>query len=299
MEVRVQLRDAERRPKPARGNHVLLLVGSPSAEERRAFLYAEHVRTQDFRAVHFIERDDPRGGFEAQWSREIGLLPTTPALETLPSAGSLAGSVRRYVSRLRSSIPAEDFVTVIVSERIQTRGPVVLGTASALRLKLALLFTPDVVVTDVPHIADAGPPSALMSEAALRHVAIVTVPAAHNATLRAFEYAKTLSVDEIHAVHVVLDPEMTSHHQEEWDALGTGQPLELLDAPFRDLGGSLRDYIRTFTTDGRTFVTVILPEFVVKRWWHHLLHNQNAFDVKWKLLPERDVVVTSVPYHLA
>jgi hypothetical protein len=43
---------------------------------------------------------------------------------------------------------------------------------------------------------------------------------------------------------------------------------------------------------------VILAEFVVSKWWHRLLHNQNAFDVKWIFLPEPDVVVTSVPYHL-
>jgi hypothetical protein len=298
MDVRVQLRDPARRPTPARGNHVVLLVGSPSAEERRAFQYAEHIRTQDFHAVHFTEPGDPKGGFEARWAREIGLLPTTPALETVPSTGSLSGSVRQYISRLRSTCPPDDFVTVIVSERIRS-GMLTLGTAAGLRLKFALLFTPEVVVTNVPHIEGSTQRDALTSGASMRHVAIVTVPAAHNATLRAFEYAKTLSVDEIRAVHIILDPEMTAHHQEEWDALATGQPLELVDSPYRDLGQSLREYVRTITADGRTFVTVILPEFVVKRWWHHVLHNQNAFDVKWRLLPEPDVVVTSVPYHLA
>ena len=298
MEVRVQLRDPARRPRPARENHVVLLVGSPSAEERRAFWYASHIRTRDFHAVHFAERGDPKGGFEARWAREIGLLPTTPALETLSSPGSLAASVRDYVSRMRTSIPDEDFVTVIVSERVSS-GFAAMGTATGLRLKLALLFTPEVVVTNVARTHASDEPDAFERGEPVRHVAVVTVPAAHNATLRAFEYARTLSADEVHAVHVVLDPEMTAHHQEEWEALGTGQPLELLDSPFRDLGETLRDHVRTLTADGRTIVTVILPEFVVRRWWHHVLHNQNAFDVKWKLLPEPGVIVTSVPYHLA
>jgi amino acid transporter len=298
MDVRVQLRDPARRPAPATENHVVLLVGSPSQEERRAFWYAERIRTRDFHAVHFIERGDPKGGFEARWVREIGLLPTTPALETLPMEGALGGSVRRYVGRLRNTLPAEDFVTVIVSERVSGR-LMTLGTPTGLRLKFALLFTPEVVVTNVPHIEGSERTDALESGDAARHVALVTVPAAHNATLRAFEYAKTLDADEIHALHVVLDPEMTRHHQEEWAALGTGQRLELIDSPYRDLGESLREHVRSLTADGRTLVTVVLPEFVVRKWWHHFLHNQNAFDVKWKLLPESDVVVTSVPYHLS
>ena len=46
------------------------------------------------------------------------------------------------------------------------------------------------------------------------------------------------------------------------------------------------------------YVTVILPEFVPKRWWQHLLHNQRALLIKGALLFRPRVVVTSVPFHL-
>jgi hypothetical protein len=45
-------------------------------------------------------------------------------------------------------------------------------------------------------------------------------------------------------------------------------------------------------------VTVILPEFVPRRLWHHLLHNQHALLIKAALLFRPNVVVTSVPVHL-
>jgi len=45
-------------------------------------------------------------------------------------------------------------------------------------------------------------------------------------------------------------------------------------------------------------VTVVLPEFIPRRWWHQLLHNQSALMLKWALLFRKDVVVTDVPYHL-
>ncbi|MBF8300662.1 MAG: ydaO, partial [Acidobacteria bacterium] len=46
------------------------------------------------------------------------------------------------------------------------------------------------------------------------------------------------------------------------------------------------------------YITVVLPEFVPSRWWHHLLHNQRALLIKGALLFRSNVVVTSVPFHL-
>ena len=43
---------------------------------------------------------------------------------------------------------------------------------------------------------------------------------------------------------------------------------------------------------------IILPEFVPRVWWHHLLHNQTALLVKGALLFRRNVIVADVPYHL-
>ncbi len=45
-------------------------------------------------------------------------------------------------------------------------------------------------------------------------------------------------------------------------------------------------------------MTVILPEFVARHWWEHLLHNQSALRIKAALLFRPGTVVTSVPYHL-
>ena len=45
-------------------------------------------------------------------------------------------------------------------------------------------------------------------------------------------------------------------------------------------------------------LTVVLPEFVAKRWWEHLLHNQAALRLKAALLFRPGTIVVSVPYHL-
>ncbi len=41
---------------------------------------------------------------------------------------------------------------------------------------------------------------------------------------------------------------------------------------------------------------MIIPEYVVGRWWQHLLHNQTALRLKGRLLFEPAVTVTSVPW---
>jgi hypothetical protein len=42
----------------------------------------------------------------------------------------------------------------------------------------------------------------------------------------------------------------------------------------------------------------VIPEFVVKHWWGHLLHNQSALLLKGRLLFRKGTVVISKPYHL-
>jgi len=296
LEVGRQLRDPSRKPRPPEDNHVVLLVGSPSSEERRAFAYAQLIHTEDFRCVHFAERGDPKG-LEARWVRELGLLPTAPALEILPGDGGLTKSVRGYVDKLRSRSSPDDFVTVIVSERVKQGRFVTVGTRAGFLLKTSLLFTPGVVVTDVPQLVSASG-AAIDPLRATRHVVVVTVPASHNAALHALQYAQTLAADEIRTVHVELDPEATQRHIREWESLDPGHPLEVITSDFRRLAAPLRDYVHAITADGTTIVTIVLPEFVVKKWWHHLVHNQNALDIKLAMLLEPNVVVTAVPYRL-
>ena len=61
----------------------------------------------------------------------------------------------------------------------------------------------------------------------------------------------------------------------------------------------LLEYIEQLVEASRpTYVTVVLPEFVPARWWHHLFHNQSALLIKGALLFKPNTVVTSVPFHL-
>jgi hypothetical protein len=131
-----------------------------------------------------------------------------------------------------------------------------------------------------------------------KNIVIVPIGGVHRAVVQALEYARALSGD-VRAVYVDVDPRATAEIREQWEQWGRGVRLEILASPFRSIIGPLLEYIE-LTNDERPedFVTVLLPEFVPALWWHHLLHNQRALLIKGALLFRKNVVVTSVPYHL-
>ena len=131
-----------------------------------------------------------------------------------------------------------------------------------------------------------------------QNTVVVPISGVHRAVVQALEYAKTLSPD-VRAVYVNIDPAATDHIRREWERWGDGVPLVVLQSPYRSLMEPRLEYIDR--VDGERpddFVTVVLPEFVPARWWHHLFHNQRALLIKGALLFRPNVVVTSVPFHL-
>ncbi|MBV8479538.1 MAG: hypothetical protein JOY72_04465, partial [Actinobacteria bacterium] len=82
-----------------------------------------------------------------------------------------------------------------------------------------------------------------------------------------------------------------------WLENGPRIPLEVDDAPYRDLGKPLLRYLRALTADGDTTVLVLMPELVTHG-WRRLLHNQRAVYIKRLLLFEPNVILASVPYQL-
>jgi len=138
-----------------------------------------------------------------------------------------------------------------------------------------------------------------MEIAARKHnTVVVPIGGVHRAVVQALDYARTLS-DDVRAIYVDVDAQATEEIRREWAQWGRGIRLEILASPFRSVMEPLLEYIE-ITNEERPedFVTVLLPEFVPARWWHHLLHNQRALLIKGALLFRRNVVVTSVPYHL-
>jgi hypothetical protein len=99
---------------------------------------------------------------------------------------------------------------------------------------------------------------------------------------------------------VNLDEEQTDKVRAKWEHWGSGVPLVVLESPYRSLIRPILHYIDEFDEQyDDDVLSVILPEFIPSKWWHHFLHNQTALAIKAALLFRKGVVVISVPYHLA
>jgi amino acid transporter len=129
--------------------------------------------------------------------------------------------------------------------------------------------------------------------------AVVLVSRLHRPTIRALAYARATRPDSLTAVTVAIAPEDVRALQADWDAHDIPVPLTILDSPYRDITGSILAYVASLHgKHPRDLVVVYIPEYVVGRWWEQLLHNQSALRLKARLLFQRGVMVTSVPWQL-
>jgi hypothetical protein len=148
------------------------------------------------------------------------------------------------------------------------------------------------------HVASELTLRGWLPEETGRHVVLVPIGGIQRAVVKALRYARSLSSD-VRAVYVEIDPAATTGVRRQWPEWGQGVDLVVLESPYRSLMEPLLEYIEQIQReDPAGYVTVILPEFVPKRLWQHLLHNQHALLIKGALLFKPNVVVTSVPFHL-
>jgi hypothetical protein len=292
--VMKQLRHGAARASDYGVNHMVVVIRDLDAAAAEAVGVIRSIRPTELHMLY--PTDDPiPPDLQERW-RAFSM--NAPALEPLPlGKDNLLDAVKRYVRRIERA--PEDFVNVVIPEMVEGS---LLGylfrRAALIRLKGGLLRERNIVVTDVPVIVDEGRPVGVDARPLIpeRTVALVFVSAVHDATIRAVNYAETLEASETRAIYFDLDPEAAHRMQEEWSEAGIRIPLDIVEAPFRDLTRPTLEEVRRFTSRPGTLVLVVLPEFVVSRWWHRILHNQNALFVKRLFLFEPNVVLSSVPF---
>jgi hypothetical protein len=126
---------------------------------------------------------------------------------------------------------------------------------------------------------------------------LVPVSNLHAGAREALRVAELLGPDRVRAVHIAELPEDADALQALWLEQSVPVPLDIVAAPYRELGEPLLQEVDAIKGEGADFVTVVIGEYVPK-WWQHGLHNHRALQMKARLLFEPDVAVVSVPHHL-
>ena len=143
-----------------------------------------------------------------------------------------------------------------------------------------------------------GVPEAATAPVLRRHKVLVFVDQLDLAAARAIQYARTLTPDEMRAVHFVIDATHAAKLSSEWQRLGLRRvPLELVDCPDRRLSRCAVETVARDLADGETEVSVLLPDRKYRGFWHRILHDRtaDAIEREVSLLPHANV--TAVPFH--
>ena len=295
--VMAQLRRGKVRAGDFGVNHMVLVIRGLDAAAAEAVGVVRSIRPTELHILH--PTDDPIPPDLHQRWREFSM--NAQPLEALPlGKDSLLDALKRYVRKIDRA--PEDFVNVVIPEVVHGS---LLGylfrQAGLVRLKAGLLRERNIVVTDVPVLIQDGTPVGVDARPLVpeRTVVLSFVSGVNDATIRAANYAETLEASETRAIYFDLDPDATHRMPEEWGEGGMRIPLDIVEAPFRDLAGPMLDEVRRFTSRPGTLVIVVVPEFIVSKWRHLLLHNQNALFVKRLFLFEPNVVLSSVPFVLS
>jgi len=215
---------------------------------------------------------------------------------------SLVHSLLDYIDSIHQQYP-DDTLTVILPESADpSRLRRLFSNPITLRLKAALFFRPDIVVTNVSWYQRTS--NVPVRSKDIRHRFIVPVAELDRAAVQSLAYARSIS-PRVTAAHVAIDPHDVEAVRSKWMRLQKKIPkdeetqLVVIESPYRSLARPLLAYIDTVQeVHPEDMLTVILPEFVVAHWWELILHNQTAFRMKTALLSRPSIVVTDIPQHL-
>lgn len=132
-----------------------------------------------------------------------------------------------------------------------------------------------------------------------KNIVVVTVASPTRVVADTLRYAQKIG-DKVIALHVATDEKTKERVEKKWMEWDPGIELVTVYSPYRLILQRVVTYVRTLKKQNNPedYVTVVIPEFETRKWWHRLLHNQTGFRLHAMLIQEEDVMVVTVPFHL-
>jgi len=135
-------------------------------------------------------------------------------------------------------------------------------------------------------------------------VTIVPIASVNKASVHALQYAITnfknviaVTVLAQESEELMLDRE--EKIQREWESLQSGIRLVIVHSQYRAVARRLQRFVEfelsRYDPDN---ITIVIPQFITRRWWHTLLHNKTGGLLMAWLVLRKSVKVVTVPYRL-
>jgi hypothetical protein len=128
---------------------------------------------------------------------------------------------------------------------------------------------------------------------------IIPVSSLNMMVVKALRYARSISPN-VEVFHVETYEGEADKLKKKWQQLNTDIPLVIKQSPYREVIGPLTDYIfsEEHTARPGDIVTVLLPQFIVPKWWQMAFHNNTSVFIANALLQNRNVVISVLPFYL-
>lgn len=131
-----------------------------------------------------------------------------------------------------------------------------------------------------------------------KHTVLVLIDNITKASARAIQYARTLTPDDLRAVHVAVNPEEADALASEWSRLALSRmPLELVECPDRRIDRAVLELVISEVADGETEVSILIPRREYAKFWHRLLHDRTSDNISKAIARVPHANVTFVPFH--
>jgi hypothetical protein len=136
-------------------------------------------------------------------------------------------------------------------------------------------------------------------EARYSHHVIIPIDSLNAMVVNALRYAKSLGPN-VEAFHVETFIGEADKLRRKWELLNTDIPLIVKHSPYREVVGPLIEYIESeeHASQPGDMITVLLPQFIVKKWWDMVLHNNTSIFIANALFHERNIVVSVLPFSI-
>ncbi|PGL71485.1 APC family permease [Bacillus sp. AFS055030] len=130
------------------------------------------------------------------------------------------------------------------------------------------------------------------------NIMVVPVAGITKVVERTMQYAQGIA-DEVYAVYISFDKESEEQMREKWEAWNPNVKLIAVHSEYREITRPLLKVIDEMEAKAHEQgfeITVLIPQFITRKNWHNVLHNQSSLLLRAYLLHKRSVIVTTVPY---
>jgi amino acid transporter len=160
-----------------------------------------------------------------------------------------------------------------------------------------LIRTHKQYVAEAAVLGEGAAEAAVEAKPLPRNVAFVLVDGLDLATARAVQYARTLSVDDLRAVHFVIDAQRAQLIADRWVRLGLSRlPLELIDCPDRRVVRAAVEMVAEAAANHQTEVTVLMPRRAYGWGLGRVLHASTGEQIATAISRIDHVNATIVPF---